>query len=577
MSQKQKTSLAIALLSLGILFFQDCPWLIEAAYAQGANTSPLNGAITAITTGGAAIGTILQFLAMIAFYFLQYLLDPLFIMGITESGNIGENQLNQIWMFSRDIVNIIFAFLLIFAGIITVVTHSSEYVMNYWKKFIFAVILVNFSWFFPRVILDVANVLTATVYQLPSHLESQCWYYENGIRSPCKVITDIKLNNQCSEAPGNGYKNLIPGVICYKEMQLAANANTALGMLNGLVVNYGRLTEYNRVIKPSNNPGAGANSGNQFGNLMFFLMHVVFIMVFSIMLTLPLIAMVIVFIIRIPIIWLTIAFMPFMFLGVVIGDKMGPFSTKLIFDEFIKAAFLPTIVAVPLTVGFILLNAMYGSAPPDVAAKLGENSGALIYGVNTFWQLMWLVMSVMVIWIGFFGSITKLGGFYASAVAGIQQFGNSIGQSAIKIPLALPIIPVGKGGMSILGAKNAAQTFNAGLSGGKSPLDSLRNATGTPTGTNANKSLGEAMNDSNNVTNKLLSKILGETAAGRGNKLNTNADVKNAIDDTANGGKVLQDIRIQLKAEGIKDADTITSQQIADLITPKINNDGKLK
>ena len=41
----------------------------------------------------------------------------------------------------------------------------------------------------------------------------------------------------------------------------------------------------------------------------------------------------VVFLIRIPIIWLTISFMPFMFLGFVMGDKMGQFDTMKMIVE----------------------------------------------------------------------------------------------------------------------------------------------------------------------------------------------------------------------------------------------------
>lgn len=550
---------------------------IDTAYAQGVGTAPTQSMLTTVANGAGMIATVMQFLAFLSFHFLQYLLDPLFIIGITQDNANGQNMLLEIWQFSRNVMNIIFAFLLITGGIVTVVTHSSEIFSQYFKKFIIAVILVNFSWFFPRVILDVANVLTATIYQLPSQVGSTCTYYVNDVPQPCTIITDIKYANQCNPVPA-GYKSM--GPFCFKEAPFSPNTNTALGMLNGLVVNYGRLKDITRVIKPAGPLAAGPGAN---ANIMMFLIHVVFIMALTIMLTLPLISMVIIFTIRIPVIWLTIAFMPFMFLGFVIGDKMGSFNTMKIFENFVKAAFLPAVVAIPISIGFIMLSAMYGTTAPDVASQLNNKTGSFVYGIEKPWQLLWLITTLLVIWKGFFMGVEGMGGIYSEAVKGIKGLGESVGGTVAKLPLSIPFIPTGNGGsMSILGVDDKIRQFGASLSSGQGPGTAFSNTFGSGAGSGSStaQSINKAFNDPSSQSNKLLADIerdLKAKATADGGTLRQSVELELTNQLNAGGGAQLAKARAELAADGVQNASTLTAQQIAQALKDKFNTDGTKK
>ena len=580
-----RLTLAVSLLTVLLVVGNDHWLMVEKVMAQNAQQTTTGDMFDKITELASIFATVLQFLAFIAFYFLQFLLDPMFVLGITNMGVDGGNPLNDIWRFSRDIMNIIFAFMLIALGVLTVLTHSNEYFNTYFKKFIIAVILVNFSWFFPRVIMDAANVLTATVYELPVVVHSQCHYWVNNVQKDCTIITDVKFFDKCAEDPYKlTYKQLGGGrFLCYTEEVLSPNANTAIGMLNGLVVNYGRLKDLTRVVKPPSTVGSSAPTGQQLQNLLYLMMHVVLILVLAMMLTLPLLAMMIIFLIRIPVIWLTIAFMPFMFLGFVIGDKI-PINSMEIFHQFVKAVFLPTVVAIPITVGFILLNAMYGSDAPDIASKLNEDSGTFVFGIDTLYHLMWLIMSMMVIWQGFFMAVSKMGGIYENAVKGIKGFGDSIAGIGMKLPLSIPFIPTADGkGMSVLGLDDKMRQINASLSSGKGPAESLLGGGGGTQG-NVNKSFGDAVkdaaNDNNSVTNKLLQNI-SQSIGGKLNAQDPAKDLSKASDIAivlkANGGKALQSARDELQSIGIKDAQSLDAETIANELAKRLGSNGKLK
>ncbi|MCA9371257.1 MAG: hypothetical protein KC680_04825, partial [Candidatus Peregrinibacteria bacterium] len=454
----------VSILAMITCLYTDGLTGVTSIHVFAQTTTPSGNVFTATTNIVVMIATAMQMLAFLIFNFLQWFLDPLFILSLNET-----KALQDIWKYSRDIVNVIFAFMLIFAGIYTVVTGQKELVQQKFKRFILAVILVNFSWFFPRVILDVANVLTATIYQIPAGLSQSgdipCKDYE-GI--DCRVIDEVRYFKNCANPP-SGFIKI--GIICYSTKAWDAQTNTAYGMLNGLVINYAQLPNLTRVLNPGTTGGAGTPE-DRLQETLLFLMHILFILVLMTMLFLPLAAMFVVFLIRIPIMWFTISFMPFMFIGFVIGDKMGQFDTMKIFQHYVKAAFLPTAVAVPFAVGFMILTEFMNVPCDEIvlvkAAGFCKTTGPFLTNINTLWQVLILLMAFIVIWAGFWMAL-KIDEVYVNATSGIKSFGESIGKTALKLPLSIPIFPGGAadgGSMSLLGLDDKLRSLTGKLSDG---------------------------------------------------------------------------------------------------------------
>lgn len=375
------------------------------------------------------------------------LLDPSFMNLHTDSQSMG-SVLIRIWQISRNITNIILAFLLIIGAVMTVVFAAGSYVQQYAVKFVIAVILVNFSWFFPRVVLDLANILTATVYSLPSAINVPCVaHLKDGKidNTGCKVVTGYAFFESKEKVPAGMTCPIFFGgqkIICIREEPLEAGANTPNAIMGAMVYNHARFKFYEQVVKPTDEdaPGAGLSPLSRLPQLLLFTLMLSIMLFFSLALLFPLLALTLVLLIRIPIIWITVAFMPFMFIGYVAGDTaaLKAFNPMEIWNKFLHAAFIPVVTAIPFSIGFIMINVAMANPPLDNETLTKEMGMPMLPGVVTLWQLIWVGMSIAVVWMGAKAAF-KMDTLFEKFASPIMSAGGSVGKLMMKLPLLLPL------------------------------------------------------------------------------------------------------------------------------------------
>lgn len=396
--------------------------------------------------------------AWIGFDLIDKLLDPDFLFNTvgsnTQTSQIYES-LNKIWVLCRNIMNIIFAVILVLAAIYTTIKADLSMVKENWSRFVLGVVLVNFSWLFPLMVVDFANIMTNVVYGIPSELSASggsCVVPDtkNKTTKPCQIVTNVlyfpeakKVDAQdtCAApkseevAQGCGYKCHL-GMVCIKTEDWNANTAKYKTVIHGLVYNYAKLGDIARL---PNTAAPTASASNIRLWLMFIIRQLVSIVI-MIALAFPLIALALAFLMRIPIIWVTMAFMPFFFVGWVLEGKIpGADKTKGILNEFLKAAFLPVITALPLCVGFIMMNALASTNWQNLADQLASNA-PITGGVTTFFDIVWLCMVLGIMWSGTFRALSE-GGMAGFAGESIRAVGQSLGKSALMLPAFAPILP----------------------------------------------------------------------------------------------------------------------------------------
>ncbi|MBP7114020.1 MAG: hypothetical protein KBA40_01055 [Candidatus Peribacteraceae bacterium] len=405
----------------------------------------------------ALINTFMHIMLLIVLQFLGYLLQADFFNDPAMM-----SALNNIWQLSRDIMNVIFALMLIGVSFLVIITGKTDKAKEKIVNFVVAVILVNFSWFFPRVILDIANVLTATVYTIPQALGGFNCMTLDELNNPveCRVITDVLVFPSAAESAGGGFA---PGGFCVGSTTSACSCSdniechktdtfsnslttmtSAHAMLNGMAVSFARITVLNKIPTSVIVPSGGGLTANQAVRVSFNIaMSIMLAFAIQLAVLLPLLGLAVGLFIRIIILWITTAFMPFSFLGYVINGKLGTnifeFETD-IWKEFINAAFLPAMVAIPFVIGFIMLSAVSQiPAPPGMfSLTIGV---PILSGVRTWWQLIWTMAAIGIIWTGAFKALSRsqIIGKFTDKIKGFgEQVFGGIAQAPLLIPLPLP-------------------------------------------------------------------------------------------------------------------------------------------
>jgi hypothetical protein len=390
----------------------------------------------------------------IVFTMLTQLLDTSMFLNTNMA-----NTLNEVWQLARDLVNIAFAVVLVGSAVYTVVTSNREFIAEHLKKFVLAVVLVNFSWFIPRVIIDVGNIAAATVFDIPSMLTQGedglvCTYRSpvringNGItctnipdtdpvqyECDCAAVIDARYFVSKTEAAdltsADGWTPILGNTLYVRltNLNTIQDAAPSSVVLNGLIINHARLMGLASVPPAARNDDITA--------LIMFLLQEAIVLILHAALFFPLAAMLLAFAIRIPVLWLTIAFMPFMVLKFVVPEQYTGEYPQKIWDNFLKAAFLPAIVGIPLTVGFIMVNA---GQKANILSPLRGISFPVSGSISDYQQLLWLIMVIGIIWVGVFTTLEKMEimGKGASAIKGA---GEMLGKTALRAPLSVPLIP----------------------------------------------------------------------------------------------------------------------------------------
>lgn len=430
--------------------------MLGAGVAGIQANEPLNAIQSILST----VNVFVHILLLVILNMLQYLLQADFF---NEPKMM--SALNAIWVLSRNIMNIVFAIMLIGVAFYTIITAKAELIKGKWSQFAIAVVLVNFSWFFPRVIIDVANVLTATVYSVPGMLPASPCLDFNG--QPCTVITNILIMPDAQQEDDWTTANCPPGATCrcplgigcYKIQNydtFSATNGAAHAMLNGMATTFMNIATLTQIPAAAITiPGAGLMAN--FQTTIKIVMNIMMVLFVQLAIVLPLIGLGVGLLVRILILWVAVAFMPFTFLGYVITGKLGTnvFGFEInLWDEFINAAFLPVVVAVPFVIGFIMLTTVAKiPAPPGYPQEWGV---PLINGVTSWWAMLWLFAAVGIIYVGAFTALarSKITGKFTEKLKG---FGDMAFGAALQLPLITPLpigLPGGKQG-------NLGTLFNA--------------------------------------------------------------------------------------------------------------------
>lgn len=402
------------------------------------------------------------------------------VMGTGGSSNANtlsiETLLNKFWIVIRDIVNYAFILVLLAIAFMTVVSagggamgFSGNFKVGaILPKFVVAVVLVNFTWFGARVILDAANVAAHVVYGIPQSIPEFATIFTTGVNGVA-CTKDEDANGKPIPLPTDP-----PGAFrCpWKGKDYAINtgsktlSNATVGDLNKSFDPTGK----SGILTFSKDYITSWDSVNQdsiaslfaFGILQIqqlprvqsnvttlteLTIQSIVVLVIMIILLLVFTAMFFVLLERVIMLWVMIVLSPMAVLLWVL-DGFGlkaSISQKIGIGAFMKWAFLPAYMGLPLVLGLMMVIIGGGQTIQGVFANFnGINTLVGLNDINTFQRFLWYIIAIGILW--FSMSIAEeTSKFTGSIVKTLKGAGEGMAKYIAKAPLYATWIPVGVG------------------------------------------------------------------------------------------------------------------------------------
>lgn len=206
-------------------------------------------------------------------YFVQYSIDSNSYKG---NGNFIERG----WAIIRDIGNVMFIFALLYIAISHILQFSSSSTQKFLINIIIAALLINFSLFFCRVIIDAGNILARAFYnniEIPNDDNIQYHTISQGIVAhvnPQRILaSDLFLPKQ-SNAPAQTTDDKLGNGYAFTILALAAAVNITIGItfLSVCLLFVGRVVGlwFLMIFSPFAFASVAVpNSGKMFGRFSF--------------------------------------------------------------------------------------------------------------------------------------------------------------------------------------------------------------------------------------------------------------------------------------------------------------------
>ncbi len=402
-----------------------------------------------------------------------------------------EDRLLLIWTNIRNIVNIIFVFILLAIAFYNVFGAGENYTLKKeLPKFIIALIAVNFTYLGAKVVLDAVNIVSTGLFALPDTVQQGLGSAKDG-ETRIGALSKEQANGVCSSIIGfpvgsleykKAYEKSIEAAekaakeaskkakkdtkstspaedkkavsksgissICQIEetkdgifTQEGRDYFSKFGAQNAaliLAVAMGKTNLLSTVMVPA----SSLTVGNLIKNSLFsIILYVIYATAF--------IALFVVLLVRIVVLWIMIVLSPLMVLKYAlpqnISGSLG--DTGALQKKFVTHVIIPIKISLVLSIGFIMLDALQKADFSKLKSGINFLStstidiGFLTSGISTLQEFIVAIGMVVFIWFGVFQALKETAA--EGAVMAIKGAVGGVGKFIGKLPLMAPIFPVG--------------------------------------------------------------------------------------------------------------------------------------
>lgn len=445
--------------------------------------------------------------------FLNKLIWPVLVMigGLLDNsllfGNGMEERLRAIWIPMRNLVNILFVIVLVGIALYNVLgigEDSDNYALKaILPKILIGIIAVNFSFLGIKVFLDSINVLTTSVFSLPSQvqvgldkvLSSENPEDQKIAKNFCKAVEISGGALVTSFAAGGDNHDQAAELLKGKEQeiyykvgneylsglktnakkeQIIQKANetltlekkkafdkklaTELAKLNTELCQGDTLSDAGQAfLSKWNSRNAALAMVLNMTNLVFYkdidfsvvnastlVINTLFSAMMYVIYVASFLALFVVLLARMVVLWLAIVMSPVLLLGMtvpLIKEKVSAFGD--IQDKFVQNAIAPLTIGLAMTVGWIMLQGIQSINGFDRNSALNFNTltGFPVMGLNDLQNLVVALGTVAVVWLAVFAAASKsIAAPVTDAIKGaVQRVGTFVGTVPLK---NMPFMPI---------------------------------------------------------------------------------------------------------------------------------------
>lgn len=415
--------------------------LVSRAVDLSAINSPINDAFQFFSV----ILSALQF----ALWPILLLLGGLLNNDLLFSGGMQTVLLN-IWSAVRDFVNIMFVLGLLAVAIYNIIgigNNESYSVKKALPKIAIALIAVNFSFLACKVILDVVNVTSTAIFAVPMASDSLKKYNDPAQlqtlnNSFCNKINQIKSaegqkNPFCDPVQGSTSGDSSSGDVSQVKSELNNLGKQFFSTFNSRNAAMVMAVELMGITTIDEVKVDGVK------DVKSLTINTLFSIIFLAIYGTAFVALFVALLIRVVVLWISIAISPLSFLGLAFeGVKKRFGDDDPFFGLFMKHALVPLPVALILTVGMIMITQLKQITPGVQLSTNPADLGALTSGMSTIQDLIAGLATAGFIWVAAFKAMsgTKADAFINPIKGTMENFGKNLA----KLPLYAPILPVAK-------------------------------------------------------------------------------------------------------------------------------------
>jgi hypothetical protein len=355
-----------------------------------------------------------------------------------------EEKLLSIWQQIRNMVNVIFVVMLLGIALMNIIGVGGEnyQLKSILPKFIIGLIAVNFSFLGMKVGLDALNVVTASVFSLPTTMEAHPVPSKEGetakfFADSCKVVCGEKgegcvnpvTKKRYTESEVTALKDKKELPVCYTPEgncpQVIYNGGKPFEQVGDSCASQemvSKFTHFNgnnaaMVLAIRMTKLAGLNSKDNIPEILekengweSLSMYIIFSLIMYIILGTGFVVMFIVLVTRLAVLWLAVALSPLIVLKYVFPQLLSQLGD--VEGKIIKTAIAPVIIAFTMSIGFIMMDEFSAITGSDIGNLGGHNSlakGAMSMdmggmGISSIQQLFMAAATIAFVWMGIVGA-----------------------------------------------------------------------------------------------------------------------------------------------------------------------------